>query len=301
MALLSIADRIGERIRQLLPDEITDRLPSDGSGGSATRPEGVGPVNGVRQVARGIMSSVAEHTPFSDGTQVRLRQADSAAEQARQAEQEAMEAAERASELAEEADAVETHGERERKAVRDRTSREVQSAVKQAEAEARAHVNARKQEAEAKASADVEAVDQETRSQSAAAKARASEAAEEAQEKIDTARALLAEARERADEAAEAAADAAREAAAHAEELAAEAQERATLAQGRAGAAQGPRRTVEAEGRALAGDIDAAAAVDLNDQTKAELIDLAKSMGLEPTPAMRKQQIVALIRKHAKT
>ena len=110
----------------------------------------------------------------------------------------------------------------------------------------------------------------------------------------------MVDARRLADDAAAAAKEAAEEARQRADRLAEDANARAEEAEQRVADAERRSELVAEGGRALARDAASNGSADLDDLTKAELLELADGMGLEVNSHQLKKELVSAIKRSSK-
>ena len=171
--------------------------------------------------------------------------------------------------------------------------------VAEAQREADDYVAAKRQRAEQHADQDVAAAEDEARGKVEKASGRADRAREEAEEAVARARAQMVDARRLADDAAAAAKEAAEEARQRADQLAEDANARAEEAEQRVADAERRSELVAEGGRALAKDAVNGSA-ELDEMTKAELLELADGMGLEVNGHQLKKELVSAIKRSSK-
>lgn len=243
----------------------------------------------VAQPARDARVAVSDAAPFGDGLEARLRRADAALERAQALEAEAAGKAVTAREAADEVDAVRTAGVDDVRRARQEADQRAEQVTAEARREADDYVAAKQQRARENADRDVAEVQQEADSRVESAEVRAERARTEAEQAVAQAREQMTEARRVAEEAAAAARAAADEARGRAEELSREADERVAEAEDRT-------QAVESEGRDLATAADTGP-LDLDELTKAELVELARSIGLDVNGHRLKKELVTAIRR----
>lgn len=243
----------------------------------------------VTQPARQAKVVVSDATPFGDGIEARLQQADAALGRAQELEADAADKAVRAREASEEVDTIRDAGVDEVRRARDEADQHAEQVVAEAQREADDYVAAKRRRAEDNADRDVADVQEKAEARTAQAERRAELARAEAEEAIAEARNQMAQARRMAEEAAHAAREAAEEARGRADRLAQEAAERVTDAERRT-------QAVSEEGRNLAVAADQAP-LELDDMTKNELLELAHGMGLDVNGHQLKKELVTAIRR----
>ena len=227
----------------------------------------------VAEPARAARAAVADATPFGDGIETRLRQADAALERAQELEEVAADKAVRAREASEEVDVVRQAGAEDVERARREADHHAEQVVKEAQREADEYVAAKRQRAEENADRDVNEVRDQAEGRAAKAEDRAAQERDRAEEAIAQARTQMTEARRLAEDAAQSAREAAEEARGRADRLAQEADDRVEQAERRT-------QAVTTEGRNLAVAADAGP-LELDDMSKAELLEFAQGMGLD--------------------
>lgn len=245
--------------------------------------------------------SVSVVPPSTASVESRMNRARAAANEAQRIEERALAASRISKDQSEHARQVSQAGQT-RLA---ETKREAEQAVKEREAEARrAAEKAVEREvdaARAKADAQVQAVESQVEQETEAARQEAQQAQAHAQELMAEAARRLHEARQLAQEAREAAVAVAEEAQLTAQRLQADANAQLREAEARVSEAEGVgyQATVAAErtARDLQSDeFD----LDLDSQTKAELLDLAAAMQIDGRTTMSKAELVTAIAKNSR-
>jgi len=242
---------------------------------------------GTRDKARELEASVVEPMPLRDSVETRMQRARSAAQRAQEAEEEALEAA-RSSKVSSER--VKELAENNRAWLTD-LKREVNDRVKQRVAEARRaadeQVERERAAAQSEADEELEAAQAQTNGELEAAKRDAESAERRAKALQAESRERLAEARQLSDEAVQAARAVAEEANRQAQQLVEDAEQQAQSADEKVPVAAQVR--VEATNG------------NLESHSKAELLDLAASMGIEGRTNMSKAELISAITKAADT
>lgn len=274
----------------LLSKALTPLEATKDAAGSATQAAGGGLVDMARQAG----ASVLDVLPMGDSIELRLQRARAAADEAQQAEEEAVREAEEAKARSDEARQV---AERCRAYVRD-VEREQAQEVSDKVAEARREADARVERARASAQADADRVVQRAKAEADDRVAKAREEAEAAQAKakqtMADATVSLAEARRLADEATEATKAAAEEAHRQAAQLAANADREARSADERVAEAEQVRSRAAVQ-RKRNGRTQGA--VDLNEMTKTDLLNLATAEDVKGRSAMSKTELVTALKR----
>jgi uncharacterized phage infection (PIP) family protein YhgE len=240
---------------------------------------------------RRMTVAVADRLPGGpDTVGIKLKRAEAAVAKAKEAESRALAEAQVASERADNAKAVSEEG---KQRIREAT-REGKQEVDRRTQEAREHYTRLINQERDKASQEVaERMEQLTTSLNAEAeraRAEAEQAAEHARALIEDAHQQMAEARQLAAEATAAAQEAADLAREQARAVAEKAEERAGSADRIVDDAQ------RAEGALATVAARAAEAEDLRSQTKADLTELARSLGIQGASRMTKDQLIRTVR-----
>jgi hypothetical protein len=254
---------------------------------------------GARDRARGMTAAVIDAAPFGgDSIDVRMRRAEEAGERAREAEDRAVQAAREAAARSDEARQVTQRGRLRLREVERETSRYVKQRVAEAQKAADEMVRRERQAAEAdakerhrEAQAEVDAEAEDAQSRAATSHAHAEELVEDATEK-------LAEARRLADEAASAARTAAEETNRRAQQLAGEAEQQARDAEAQVKATERLREESTAPAKQTARRLQRESENGgLESYSKAALVELAASIGIEGRTNMTKPELVDAIAK----
>ena len=251
----------------------------------------------ARDQGRKVKAAVVDATPFGgDSVDIRMRRAQEAGERAREAEERAAEAAHESKDRSEHARDVSEHG---RARLRDsdrETTRTVKQRLAEAQKAAEALVERERRAAEADAEEQRRQVRAEVDEEVQAAQADAEACRERAEELIEDATEKLAEARRLADEAAEAARTAAEEASRRAQSLASEAQQQAHDAHAQVKATERLRERTQTTARRAARDLESENG-GLESRSKAELVALAASVGIDTRTNMTKSELADAIAK----
>jgi hypothetical protein len=248
-----------------------------------------------------VKAAVVDATPLGgDSVDIRMRRAHEAGERARQAEERAAEIAHESKERSEHARDVSAHGRTRLREVDRETSRMVKQRTAAAQKAADALVERERRAAEAEAEEQRQRVHAEVDDEVQAAQADAEDCRQRAEELIEDATEKLAEARRLADEAAEAARAAAEEASRRAQSLASEAQQQAHDAEAQVKATERLRESTRTTARRTVRELEPDNG-GLESRSKAELVQLAASVGIESRTHMTKNELVDAIAKASRT
>ena len=259
-----------------------------------------GAAAGARDEGRKVTAVVVDAAPVGDSVEIRAGRARDAVGRAREAEERAVEAARASKALADRARAVSERSRARLKEVDLETSRHVKQRVAEAQKEAEELVRRERQDAEADANERREEVEEEVKNEMSDTEGAAEESRQRAEELVEDAAQALAEARRLADEAAEAARSAAEEANRQAQQLQNEAKQRASDAEARVEAAEELRERAAATAKQTARELDREGTDGLDTYKKAELVDLAASIGIEKRTDMTKDELVEAITQAAR-
>jgi hypothetical protein len=237
-----------------------------------------------------------------DSVELRMKRARDAAERAREAEERAVEAAQESKDCSDKARQVSEQGRARVKEVERETGQDIKQRVAEAQKAADESVLRERQAAEADAEQQQQEVSAEVGEEIEDAQGEAEAAHEHAEELVEEATDRLAEARRLADEAADAARQAAEEAQRQAHELAHEADEQARGAETQLKAAEQIREQAKGTAKHTVRELERNPANGgLKSYNKAELVELASSIGLEGRTNMSKVQLVNAITKASRT
>lgn len=255
----------------------------------------------VRSKRRDSRTTASVDPPSTASVESRMKRARAAADEAQRMEEQALAASRISKDQSEHARQVTEAGQT-RLA---ETKREAEQAVKEREAEARrAAEEAVEREvdaARANAVAQVQAVESQVEQEIEAARQEAQESRAHAQELIADAARQLHEARQLAQEAREAAVAVAEEAQLTAQRLQADANAQLRDAEARVTEAEGVGyQAAVAAKRTARGLQSDKLDLDLDSQTKAELLDLAAAMQIDGRTTMTKDELVTAIAKNSR-
>jgi DNA repair exonuclease SbcCD ATPase subunit len=252
---------------------------------------------GARDQGRKVKAAVVDATPFGgDSVDVRMRRAQDAGERAREAEERAAEAAHESKERSAHARDVSEHGRARLREADRETNRMVKQRIADAQKAAEALVERERRAAEADAEEQRQQVQAEVDQEVQAAQADAEDCRQRAEELIEDATEKLTEARRLAGEAAEAARTAADEASRRAQSLASEAQQQAHDAQAQVKATERLRERTQTTARRTARELESDDG-GLQSHSKAELVQLAASVGIESRTKLTKSELADAIAK----
>lgn len=255
----------------------------------------------ARDQGRKAKAAVVDATPFGgDSVDIRMRRAQEAGERAREAEERAAEAAHESKDRSEHARDVSEHGRARLRDADRETNRMVKQRIADAQKAAEALVERERRAAEADAEEQRGQVQAEVDKEVMAAQDDAEACRQRAEELIEDATEKLAQARRLADEAAEAARAAAEEASRRAQSLASEAQQQAHDAHAQVKASERLRERTQTTARRAARELESDNG-GLESRSKAELVALAASVGIETRTNMTKSELADALAKASRT
>ncbi len=254
----------------------------------------------VRSKRRDSRTTVSVDPPSTASVESRMNRARAAADEAQRIEERALAASQISKDQSEHARQVTQAGQ-----IRlAETKREAEQAVKEREAEARrAAEKAVEREvdgARANAAAQVQAVESQVEQETEAARQEAQQAQAHAQDLLAHAASRLHEARQLAQEARDAAVAAAEEAQLAAQGLQADANAQLKYAEARVTEAEGVGYQATVVAKRAARDLQSDKFdLDLDSQTKAELLDLAAAMQIDGRTTMTKAELITAIARNS--
>lgn len=253
----------------------------------------------LRNSARKIRIAAADSLSFvPDSLEARISQAQEAVSGARAREEQAMHAAEDARSAAENASEVAAQGARRLEAERADCDEMVRQRVAEAQATADEMVARERAEAERDGEERVKRTREEVDATNAKTQKQADQVRADAQQQVDDAAARMADARRLADEAAKAAQEAADAAHREADRLAKDASHHSGEADQRLADTRDLEREVTLDTAHTVRESRESSELDgLEEQTRAQLLDLAAGLGVEGRSHLRKAQLVTAVKK----
>jgi hypothetical protein len=252
---------------------------------------------GARDRGRQVGAVVVDAAPVGgDSVEIRVRRAQDAAERAHEAEDRAVEAARESKALADYVREVSERGRARVRGVERETTRHVQQRVAEAQKTADEFVKREREAAEADAEELRREVQEDVDGEIEEAQQDAEESRQQAEELVEDATEAQAEAKRLADEAVAAAHSAAEEASRQAQQLAVEAEQRATDADARVEATEQLHEHLISAAKQTVRELNRVPRNGgLKSYNKAELIELAASIGIRGRTNMTKGELVDAI------